>query len=210
VTGKLAGWSFLINIWIMEKVFLHVCCGPCFLYPLKVFKDKGIGVTGFFYNPNIHPFREYERRVMALEQVVGIKQIEMVWHKADYGLHRWLSFINGNTKSKERCPLCYDMRLECSAREAKKRGFKYFSTTLLYSRYQRHDLIRKLGQEKAKKYGIKFYYEDFRTGWKEGIEEAIALGIYRQPYCGCIFSEAERYEKRIKRLKKRLDNKEVL
>ena len=153
---------------------------------------------------------EYERRVKALEQVARIKQVEMVWQRAEYGLSRWFSYINGNVDTRYRCPLCYEMRLECVAKEASARGFEHFSTTLLYSKYQRHDLIRRIGQKKAQKYGIKFFYKDFRKGWKDGIEEAVALGIYRQPYCGCIFSEAERYEKRIKRLERRLGDKEVL
>ncbi len=206
---QLAGRGLLVNIGDME-IFLHICCGPCALYPLCVLKKKGINATGFFCNPNIHPFREYERRVAALEEVARLKDLPIVWDESGYGLKEWLSNLDGVTAQKERCPLCYEMRLERSAREASRKGFKYFSTTLLYSKYQRHGLIREIGEEKAKKYGVGFYYEDFRKGWIDGIEEAVALGIYRQPYCGCIFSESERYAKRIERLSKRLMKKEVL
>ncbi len=191
------------------NLFLHICCGPCLLYPLKILKEREIDVTGFFYNPNIHPFLEFEKRVGALEHIAKLRDLKIIWDPAGYGLEQWLSYINGNTGTKERCPFCYEMRLERSAKEAASRGFDYFSTTLLYSKYQRHQLIREIGEEKASRYGIKFYYEDFRQGWKEGIEEAVSLGIYRQPYCGCIFSEAERYHKRMKRLAERLGNKEV-
>ena len=192
-------------------IFLHICCGPCALYPIGILKAQGMHITGFFYNPNIHPFREYERRVEALEEVARVKDVPIVWDESGYGLKDWLSSLDGVTAQKERCPLCYEMRLERSAKEARDRGFKYYSTTLLYSKYQRHGLIREIGQEKARKYGIGFYYQDFRRGWIEGIEEAVALGIYRQPYCGCIFSESERYAKRIKRLSDRLKEKrEVL
>ncbi len=201
-----AAQTFLVNILGMD-IFLHICCGPCALYPIGVLKAQGAHITGYFYNPNIHPFREFERRVEALEEVSRTKDVSIVWDDSGYGLKEWLSILDGVTAQKERCPLCYEMRLEKSAKEASNRGFEYYSTTLLYSKYQRHGLIREIGEEKARKYGIEFYYEDFRKGWKDGIEEAVALGIYRQPYCGCIFSESERYAKRIKRLSDRLRGK---
>ncbi len=204
----IAPLDFLINICSMD-VFLHICCGPCALYPLEVFKERGIRVTGFFYNPNIHPYMEFERRVKALEEVVALNRVDIVWATPAYGLRKWLSLIGDKSSYETRCPICYEMRMDETAKEAKKRGFDLFSTTLLYSKYQRHELIRKICEAKARKYGIDFYYEDFRVGWKTGIEKAVDLGIYRQPYCGCIFSEQERYLKRLKRLESNMKEKEV-
>ncbi len=158
---------------------------------------------GFFYNPNIHPFREFERRVEALEQVSKAIDLPIVWDESGYGLESYLKKLNGRTSPEERCPVCYRMRLEKAALQAVKLGLKLFTTTLLYSRYQRHELIAEMGKDIAQKYNIDFYYQDFRLGWTKGIEMSKELGIYRQPYCGCIFSELERYNKRAERLRKR-------
>ena len=190
------------------KILLHICCGPCAIYPVNVLQRLGADFEGFFYNPNIHPFLEFERRVLALEEVAKRKNFNMIWAEEGYGLQAWITQIGENLVPEKRCPICYDLRLERAAEEAKKRGFSHFSTTLLYSKYQRHELIKEIGQEKAEKFGVKFYYYDFREGWQKGIDESRAMGIYRQPYCGCVLSEAERYSKRIERLKKRMNKKE--
>ena len=100
---------------------------------------------------------------------------------------------------EERCPLCYRMRLEATAKKAREIGADAFSTTLLYSRYQRHETIRALGEELATQFGVPFLYEDFRVGWQEGIDASLEMGLYRQPYCGCIYSEQERYDKKFKK-----------
>jgi predicted adenine nucleotide alpha hydrolase (AANH) superfamily ATPase len=92
-----------------------------------------------------------------------------------------------------RCTYCYTTRLDSTAMAAKEHGFDLFSTSILYSRYQKHDLTRRIGEEVAEKHGIPFYYEDFRPGWREGITESKEMGLYRQQYCGCIYSEKERY-----------------
>jgi len=190
------------------EILLHVCCGPCTLYPLRVLRERGIEVTGFFFNPNIHPFREFERRVEALETVSEMYNFRVIWSREGYGLRKYLAAIGSNMEPADRCPACYELRLEETARKAAELSMPAFSTTLLYSRYQRHGLIREMGQEIARKHGLEFFYEDFREGWIQGIEEAVAIGIYRQPYCGCIFSEAERYSKRMARLVKRLEAQE--
>ncbi len=188
----------------MKKVLLHICCGPCALYPVKVMREKSIEPLGFFYNPNIHPFKEFERRVEALEMVSNKTDLSLIWDSRGYGLKEWLDALKGESNHGARCLICYHMRLEQTARKAKKLGIKTISTTLLYSRYQLHEAIKDSGERCAKKYGLNFYYEDFRKGWMEGIEISKELEIYRQPYCGCIFSEYERYEKVSKRLNKRL------
>jgi predicted adenine nucleotide alpha hydrolase (AANH) superfamily ATPase len=91
------------------------------------------------------------------------------------------------------------MRLEQAARFAAANHYEAFSSTLLYSRYQNHALLRETGEKLAQRHGIAFYYEDFRRGWQEGISRSKELGLYRQPYCGCIYSEQERYDKAMRK-----------
>jgi predicted adenine nucleotide alpha hydrolase (AANH) superfamily ATPase len=186
------------------KLLLHICCGPCAVYPLKRLRASGVEVVGFFSNPNIHPFTEFERRVQALETVADRFSLPVYWDPGGYGFSRWLERMDGGYGASERCPQCYRIRLEAAARKAADLGLPSYTTTLLYSRYQRHDLIRELGEGYGAFFGVSFHYEDFREGWQEGIETSLALGIYRQPYCGCIFSEEERYAKRARRLARRL------
>ncbi len=185
------------------KILLHICCGPCSLYPVKVLREQGHDVSGYFYNPNIHPFREFERRVNALEEVSGNLSMPVLWDESGYGLDAYMKEIGQGRLSDKRCPICYHMRLEKTAATALRLGLPAFTTTLLYSRYQRHDLIKKMGNDIASKHGLIFFYEDFREGWVEGIEMSKSMGIYRQPYCGCIFSEQERYAKKAERMRQR-------
>ncbi len=179
---------------------MHICCGPCSYYPLKILAAQGIMPVGYFFNPNIHPFREYERRVQALQSVAEEFSLPMLWDEQGYDIEGWFRRIGERREQAMRCPACYRIRLEATARKTVEAGMDTFTTTLLYSRYQRHDVIAETGSELAEQYGVKFYYHDFREGWQQGIDMAVTAGIYRQPYCGCIFSERERYAKREKRL----------
>ncbi|NPB09190.1 MAG: epoxyqueuosine reductase QueH [Thermodesulfobacteria bacterium] len=183
-----------------KKILLHICCGPCTLYPLRVLRDEGWSVTGFFYNPNIHPYREFRRRIKALETVAEVKDLPLIWDKT-YGLRPFLRAVA--FREDRRCEVCYLMRLEATVKKALELGFDAFSTTLLYSRYQAHGLVKEIGEDLSFRYGVDFVYRDFREGWEEGQEEARRLEIYRQPYCGCIFSEQERYDKKFRKLLKK-------
>lgn len=179
------------------RILLHTCCGPCTIYPLKVLRDKGFEVFGYYYNPNIHPYQEWERRLKALQDVSrlagGDKPMHVIVRK-DYPLEEFLR--NVAFREENRCVYCYTVRLEATAKAAKKSAFDAFTTTLLYSKRQKHDLIREIAESVSKRFSIRFYYEDFREGWKFGQEEAVRLGIYRQQYCGCIYSEKERFYKK--------------
>lgn len=186
------------------KILLHTCCAPCTLYPLRILREGGFHVTGYFYNPNIHPYMEFERRADALATVSSVLKLPLIWDDAIYGLKDWLDMINKDAPFPERCSSCYEMRILMTAKKARKLGFDAFTTTLLYSRYQRHDKIREICASISSSLGIDFYYHDFREGWQEGIDASKNLGIYRQAYCGCILSEGERYEKRGKKLQERL------
>ncbi len=174
------------------KVLLHTCCGPCTIYPLKVLKGENIEVMGFFYRHNIHPFSECLKREETLLEYAQTMDIRVICQQT-YELERFLQSVV--FREKDRCRFCYHDRLSAAARVAKKGKFDAFSSTLLYSRFQNHDLIRQTGESVGKEQGIPFLYRDFRDGWKEGIEESKSLNMYRQQYCGCIYSEKDRYYK---------------
>ncbi len=146
--------------------------------------------TGFFYNPNIHPYTEYRKRVDAVKEFSLRSGLEVLIREG-YDLDEFLMRIVG--KGADRCEHCYRMRLDAAAQAAREKGFTMFTTSLLYSKYQKHDMIRGVAQETAAEHRIEFYYEDFRIGWREGIVESKSMGLYRQQYCGCIYSERERY-----------------
>jgi epoxyqueuosine reductase len=171
-------------------ILLHICCAPCTIFPLKTLKNSGARVTGYYYNPNIHPFREFQKRQDTLETYAQSQGLEVVYSD-QYDLELFLE--KTSPWDSGRCRRCYQIRLEAAAREARSRGLEAFSTTLLYSRYQKQDWIRAVGQEMGERYQVDFYYQDFRPGWYEGIQQSKALGLYRQPYCGCIFSERDRF-----------------
>ncbi len=177
------------------EILLHVCCGPCAVYPLQRLRDQGHRVEGFFYNPNIQPYLEFKRRIKALDDLARQTRFAVEINR-NYGLTEYLRQVVFN--EEKRCNICYNMRLQRAAERAVEKGADAFTTTLLYSRYQRHDLIKKKGEQIAEALGIEFYYEDFRQGWQQGIDRSVAMGLYRQPYCGCIYSEQERYDKKLR------------
>ena len=178
------------------NILLHTCCGPCALYPLHTLRTAGHDVTGFFYNPNIHPYQEYCLRRDAAVQMAEQEAMPLIMHD-DYDLEGFLSNVAAAPES--RCTYCYASRLRATAQVAAREGFDAFSAALLYSRYQKHDEIRELGEQIGRELGIAFHYEDFRPGWQEGIRLSKELGLYRQQYCGCIYSEKERYHPREKK-----------
>lgn len=145
---------------------------------------------GFFYNHNIHPYTECLKRREALETYAGQIGLNVIYQD-DYDLEGFLRKIV--FRENHRCAICYHDRLQSTALIAKKGKFDCFTTTLLYSKFQNHELIRSIGESAGKSAGVPFFHEDFRTGWKEGISASKELGMYRQQYCGCVYSEKERY-----------------
>ncbi|MBU1566791.1 MAG: epoxyqueuosine reductase QueH [Proteobacteria bacterium] len=178
------------------KILLHTCCAPCLIYPYSFLKARCHEITVFFYNPNIHPFLEFKKRTETIKNYKEILSFPLV-NENKYGLTEFLQKIVFN--ESKRCSICYAMRLEKTATLAIKQGFDAFTTTLLYSKYQQHDLINFLGEKISIQTGIPFIYHDFREGWQVGIDEALSLNMYRQSYCGCIYSEQERYDKSFKK-----------
>jgi hypothetical protein len=150
-------------------------------------------VMGFFYRHNIHPFQECQKREETLKQYAQTIELKVIYQQ-DYKLEEFLQSVV--FREKDRCRYCYYDRLKATAQVARKGKFDAFSTTLLYSKFQNHDRIIETGEAIARKYDVKFFYQDFREGWKSGIEESKQLGMYRQQYCGCIYSEKERYFKK--------------
>ena len=173
-----------------QRVLMHVCCAPCSIYTLKRLREEGMYVSGYFYNPNIHPYTEFRKRLSTLQVYAGHAALPLEIDDAyDLG-----TFLRGALEyGKDRCLFCYRFRLERVFEKGIDEKADAVTTTLLYSKYQRHDEIRKIGEELSDSYNIPFLYRDFRIGWKEGVVESKALNMYRQQYCGCIFSEAERY-----------------
>lgn len=174
-----------------KRILVHACCGPCFVAPYKHLKEDGWEVQAFWYNHNIHPFIEYNKRLLALKQFVESENIPLIM-KDEYDLEKFLR--NSAFRELTRCYSCYYERLKYCAIIAKKGKFDAFSTTLLYSKYQNHKIIKEIGESLAKEYGVNFHYQDFREYWKEGIEISKGIDLYRQQYCGCIYSEHDRYK----------------
>lgn len=172
------------------RILIHACCANCLLYPYRVLKEEFDEIYVLWFNSNIHPYGEYLKRREALMTLAGLKNLKVIYID-DYDIVEFTRKVV--FRETKRCLFCYHVRLERAASIAKKGNFDYFTTTLLYSKHQKHDLIREIGESVARERGVRFYYRDFREGWKEGIEESKELGLYRQNYCGCIYSEAERY-----------------
>ncbi|HCJ09725.1 MAG TPA: hypothetical protein DHW14_00965 [Clostridiales bacterium] len=180
-----------------ERILLHTCCGPCAVHPHRALVEEGFRVTAFFYNPNIQPSREHRRRLDALRDFAGRVGLEVVTG-GDYRPEEHLrATLDIHGDRARRCRACYDLRLGAAAEEASRRGFPAFTTTLLVSPYQLHDEVRRAGEAAAARTGgrVAFLYRDFRPGWKEGVAASREMGLYRQPYCGCLWSEVERYER---------------
>ncbi|MBE0500406.1 MAG: epoxyqueuosine reductase QueH [Desulfuromonadales bacterium] len=177
------------------RILLHICCANCAIYPVSVLRDKNHTVDGVFYNHNIHPYQEFRKRLDAVREYSRLVELNVLINET-YLLEEFLK--NVAVDPANRCNYCYLSRLEETARVAAEQEYDAFTTTLLYSRYQQHDAIRETGEALAQQYGLQFYYEDFRTGWQEGIRASKSMGLYRQQYCGCIYSEKDRYYPRSK------------
>ena len=175
------------------NILLHICCAPCEIYPVEALKKGGHKIAGYFYNPNIHPYTEYLKRKAEVEKYS--KEIGLNVNYDDYDLMEYFRYIVDEEDQKDRCPVCWWLRIEKAAKFAKENGFEAFTTTLLGSPYQDREVIKKLCEEIARAAEVGFYYADFGSGFKKAHETARSMGIYRQNYCGCVFSEKERLEK---------------
>lgn len=176
------------------RILLHTCCAPCSVACVQTLRDEGYDPTALWYNPNIHPHTEYTARFDALTTYARQADIPIMTHE-NYGLRPFLASIWPNLDSPSRCEICYRLRLSETARLASEHGFHAFSTTLLISPYQDNASIRTAAEAAAETHKVQFLYRDFRPLFRTGQTEARRLGLYMQKYCGCLFSEEERYIK---------------
>ena len=172
------------------KILLHICCAPCALMPVETLRREGHEVMGLFYNPNIQPYTENQRRLDTLRSWAQGAGLDLVVLD-EYDPEAWLRAVA--FREHMRCGLCYHQRLSRAASVAQKGGFDAFCTTLLYSVRQKHEKIMETGRAVGQERGVDFLYRDFRPMWKQGVALSQELGLYRQQYCGCIFSERDRY-----------------
>ena len=172
------------------KIMLHICCAPCSIYPINILREDSFDIMGFFFRNNIHPFTECVKRQETLESYAEMIDLHVIYQEG-YDLNGFLQNIV--FRESKRCSYCYHERLKSTALIAKRGKFDYFTSTLLYSKFQKHDMVKSIGESVGSAVGIPFYYHDFRKGWKLGVEESKRLELYRQKYCGCIYSEKERF-----------------
>ena len=177
------------------KTLLHICCAPCANQPIEVLQTDGFEVTGFWFNPNIHPFTEYRARRNTVRDYLQSIEVPLI-EQNDYALRPFVRAVADDIAN--RCVKCYEMRLFEAARQASEGGFDSFTSSLFISPYQHHDLMRETAERAAMEYGVQFLYRDFRPYFRAGQDKARELGFYMQKYCGCVFSEEERYLKRNK------------
>ncbi len=176
---------------------LHICCAPCANQCIDTLQTEGFQVTGFWYNPNIHPFTEYRARRDCLRAYAEAIQLPLI-EKNDYALRPFIREVAQNIDN--RCVKCYEFRLFEAAKQAKEGGFDSFTSSLFISPYQNHALMAEVAQRAADTYGVEFLYRDFRPYFRQGQTFAREQGFYMQKYCGCIFSEEERYLKPSRRI----------
>ena len=182
------------------RLLMHICCAPCSIMCIDTLRAEEIEPTGFFYNPNIHPVTEYRMRKNTLTRYAGDVHLKLIVEN-EYGLRRFVANTIGNVN--DRCEYCYTVRLAETAKYAKENGYDAFTSTLFISPYQKHELLRRTAEKVQEEYGVEFLYRDFRPRFREGQEKAKELGLYRQKYCGCIFSEEERFSNDLRKARKK-------
>lgn len=183
------------------KLLMHTCCAPCSVYCIDSLRNEGIEPVSYWFNPNIHPYMEYKARRDTLIEYSKKINLELIIDE-NYGLKEFCQNVINDLEN--RCSnYCYRIRIEQTAKYAKEHGFDAFTTTLLVSPYQNHEKIKEICEEMSKKYDINFLYRDFRVGFREGQNKARELGLYMQKYCGCVFSEEDRYSEKIEKDKKK-------
>jgi len=178
-----------------REILVHVCCAPCLLYPRRALEEEGFAVRAYFYNPNVQPSQEYRRRLQTLRDYAERTGLDLEVSEGYRPEEHLAVTLDRHADRAVRCRACYELRLAEAAREARRRGIGLFTTTLLVSPYQVHREVRWAGDAAAAAAGgsVEFVYRDFRPGWREGVRLSRELGLYRQPYCGCLWSEVERY-----------------
>ncbi|MCX8092977.1 MAG: epoxyqueuosine reductase QueH [Candidatus Goldbacteria bacterium] len=179
----------------MKKILLNVCCAPDATHSINVLQEEGFHVITYFYNPNIHPEDEYKKRFLDMIKLVKEMNIENITD-VPYDLEEWKKRCDKYASEKEgglRCAECFKLRLKKTAEKAKELGIEIFATTLTISPHKNAELINNLGREIADKLGIKYYESNFKKkdGFKKSIELSKKYNLYRQNYCGCVYSQRD-------------------
>lgn len=180
-----------------QSVLLHACCGPCTAGTVPQLREEGIRPVLYWNNPNIHPFTEYSARLNALRELAAAEYLPLVID-GSYGVRAFTAAAASDPDS--RCSTCYAMRMDAAAEHAARNGFSSFTTTLLVSPWQNRDGIIAAGEAAAARHGVAFLVRDFRPGFRSGQQRARDMGLYMQKYCGCIYSEEDRYEKKARKI----------
>ena len=184
---------------IILKLLMHTCCAPCSVMCIETLRAEALEPVLFWYNPNIHPCKEYKMRKNTLVEYAASVKAKLVIEN-EYGLRKFIEGVFPNFD--DRCGFCYKIRFEETAKYAAEHGVDAFTSTLFISPYQNHELLKVTAEAASEKYGVHFLYRDFRPFFKEGQEKAREKGLYMQKHCGCIFSEEDRYKRRKKPNKK--------
>lgn len=180
------------------KLLLHICCAPCATATIDSWRGEVTELSGVYFNPNIHPFSEHQRRYDTLLDYAGRIGLPLVGEPL-WDVTAWLRQVAGNDGKGPRCRICIAQRLNYTAALAAAQGCDAFSTSLLISPYQEHEIIREAGEQAAAVAGVQFAYRDLRPEFRRSREMSAAADLYRQKYCGCIYSEAEAALERARR-----------
>ena len=183
--------KIISNLGDHNKLLLHSCCGPCSSSVIERLRDF-FDITVIYYNPNIEPKEEYEKRKseqLRLLNELGIKFMDIDYLNNEY--HEKVKGYENEPENGLRCPLCFELRLDKTASKAKENNFDYFGTTLTVSPHKNSKIINEIGLKLEEKYGVKFLLSDFKKedGYKRSIELSKKDDLYRQDYCGCLYSK---------------------
>jgi predicted adenine nucleotide alpha hydrolase (AANH) superfamily ATPase len=174
----------------MSKVLIHTCCAHCAAYTAEYWRGQGYEIGGYWYNPNIHPFTEHENRLESMKSLAEKISLPLIVEEG-YDMVEYFRRVAGDEAN--RCRHCFDLRLAKTAETARLHGFDAFTTTLLISPNQQHEALRETGEKVAREHGIKFLYADLRKRYSDSRHITKPMDLYRQQYCGCLYSEWERY-----------------
>ncbi|MBN1368162.1 MAG: epoxyqueuosine reductase QueH [Dehalococcoidales bacterium] len=174
-----------------ESILLHACCAHCTAYPVEYWRQQGYEVTAFWYNPNIHPFTEHQNRFEAMKKLSQEMKFPLIVVDG-YDMPAYFRAVAGN--EEDRCRYCFRLRLSKAAQVAKENSIANFTTTLLISPHQKHELINEVGDRIAAESGVAFLYADLRKRYSDSRHITKPMDLYRQQYCGCLYSEWERYQ----------------
>ncbi len=174
----------------MKRVLVHSCCAHCAAYTVEHWRQQGYEVSAFWYNPNIHPYTEHQHRLEAMQSLAQEMDLPLIINEG-YDINSYFQGVVGH--ETERCRHCFRLRLAKTAETAKAMGFDAFTTTLLISPHQKHELLPEIGNELAEEKDVAFLYADLRKRYSDSRHITKPLNLYRQQYCGCVYSEWERY-----------------